>query len=276
MSLSEVIHVEYLRDGTIDMIYRHLTARESVHRAVTSVEIKRLRAQANIRSGGKSRGCRRALFALYLASTYSRELKCSIRNRRNSSPRGAPRSRSDARRGTVRQLWPYIWPSDRADLKLRVLLAVVVHDRGQVRHDRHSLCVQMGDRRAGGRRRGGQDSPARAADRRRRADGPLRRAAHADGAVHAGPRRAVRGGGDERRAAPRHRGLRPSAPTVAALSSRAQDRRPDARSRARPQRDRDDHPHLDADRGADARRIRADPRRVSVLVRLALRRWPSR
>ena len=28
--------------------------------------------------------------------------------------------------GTVRQLWPYIWPSDRADLKLRVLLAVLL------------------------------------------------------------------------------------------------------------------------------------------------------
>ena len=28
--------------------------------------------------------------------------------------------------GTVRQLWPYIWPSDRADLKLRVLMAVVL------------------------------------------------------------------------------------------------------------------------------------------------------
>jgi ATP-binding cassette, subfamily B, heavy metal transporter len=27
--------------------------------------------------------------------------------------------------GTVRQLWPYIWPSERADLKLRVLFAVV-------------------------------------------------------------------------------------------------------------------------------------------------------
>jgi ABC-type transport system involved in Fe-S cluster assembly fused permease/ATPase subunit len=28
--------------------------------------------------------------------------------------------------GTVRQLWPYIWPSDRADLRLRVVLAVVL------------------------------------------------------------------------------------------------------------------------------------------------------
>ena len=28
--------------------------------------------------------------------------------------------------GTVRQLWPYIWPTDRGDLKLRVLLAVIL------------------------------------------------------------------------------------------------------------------------------------------------------
>src|SRR5579872_1406290 len=28
--------------------------------------------------------------------------------------------------GTVRLLWPYIWPKDRADLKLRVFLAVAM------------------------------------------------------------------------------------------------------------------------------------------------------
>ena len=28
--------------------------------------------------------------------------------------------------GTVQLLWPYIWPADRADLKLRVFLAVVL------------------------------------------------------------------------------------------------------------------------------------------------------
>jgi ATP-binding cassette, subfamily B, heavy metal transporter len=28
--------------------------------------------------------------------------------------------------GTVEHLWPYIWPADRADLKLRVFLAVVL------------------------------------------------------------------------------------------------------------------------------------------------------
>ena len=28
--------------------------------------------------------------------------------------------------GTVQHLWPYIWPADRADLKLRVFLAVAL------------------------------------------------------------------------------------------------------------------------------------------------------
>ncbi len=28
--------------------------------------------------------------------------------------------------GTVRLLWPYIWPADRGDLKLRVFLAVAL------------------------------------------------------------------------------------------------------------------------------------------------------
>ncbi len=41
-----------------------------------------------------------------------------------------PESRADAHRGTlqgtVHLLWPYIWPADRADLKLRVFLAVAL------------------------------------------------------------------------------------------------------------------------------------------------------
>ncbi len=28
--------------------------------------------------------------------------------------------------GTVRHLWPYIWPHDRADLRMRIFLAVVL------------------------------------------------------------------------------------------------------------------------------------------------------
>jgi ABC-type multidrug transport system fused ATPase/permease subunit len=38
---------------------------------------------------------------------------------------GAPPRAEATLTSTVRQLWPYIWPGDRADLKLRVLLAVL-------------------------------------------------------------------------------------------------------------------------------------------------------
>jgi ATP-binding cassette subfamily B protein len=38
---------------------------------------------------------------------------------------GAPPRAEATLTGTVRQLWPYIWPGDRADLKLRVLFAVL-------------------------------------------------------------------------------------------------------------------------------------------------------
>ena len=98
----------------------------------------------------------------------------------------------------------------------------------------------------------------------------------ADGVDPAGPRRAIRGGRDERGAPARDRSVRAPASTVAALSSRAQDRRPDAGARARPQRHRDDRSDLDADRGSDRRRIRADRRRDADLLRLALRRGDQR
>ena len=73
-----------------------------------------------------------------------------------------------------------------------------------------------------------------------------------------------------RRLAYRH--LRAHAPAVAALSSRAQDRRADARARARPQRHRDHRAHGDPAAGADDHRTRADRRRAALAVRLALRR----
>ena len=67
-------------------------------------------------------------------------------------------------------------------------------------------------------------------------DHRLWRHAHPDGAADAGARRHVRQGGDARGAPARLPHLRAHAPAVAALPSRAQDRRPDARARARPQR----------------------------------------
>ena len=87
------------------------------------------------------------------------------------------------------------------------------------------------------------------------------------GARHAGARRALRRRGDERRAPPGAGGLRPPPQPVAALPSRAQDRRPHPRARARPQRDRDDRAHHHAHRRADGDRVRADPRRALRAVR---------
>ena len=54
--------------------------------------------------------------------------------------------------------------------------------------------------------------------------------------------------------------LRAHAPALAALPSRAQDRRPDARARARPQRHRDHRAHGDHAARADDHRARADRR----------------
>ena len=46
-------------------------------------------------------------------------------HRKTSSFVAAPRPvrHRGTLRGTVQLLWPYIWPTDRADLKLRVFLA---------------------------------------------------------------------------------------------------------------------------------------------------------
>ena len=187
----------------------------------------------------------------------------------------AARRRGDAQgtlSGTVRRLWPYLWPTDRADLKARAGLARGADDRLEAGDRRHPLCAEMGDRRARARgqrrRRAGDGRALRGAGAHR----ALRPDADSDVADPAGARRPVRGGGDERGAPPRQRSLRPPAPTVAALPPRAQDRRTDARSRTRPQRDRDDRAHVDADRGADGGRIRADLGGVPLFVRLALRR----
>ena len=141
---------------------------------------------------------------------------------------------------------------------------------------RHALCAEMGDQRADAQRFSRRAAIAGGADRRRRADRPLRRHARSHGFDPAGARRAVRRGGDERGASPRRRSLRSPPSIVAALSPRAQDRRTDADPRTRPQRHRDDHSHLDAGRRADDRRIRADRRRFSLFVRLALRAGDQR
>ena len=70
--------------------------------------------------------------------------------------------------------------------------------------------------------------------------------------------------------------LRAHARAVAALPSRAQDRRADARAGARPQRHRDHRAHGDPAARADHRRTGADRRRAALAVRLALRRGDPR
>ncbi len=84
-------------------------------------------------------------------------------------------------------------------------------------------------------------------------------------------RRAVRQGGDARGAPARLPHLRAHARAVAALPSRAQDRRAHPRARARPQRHRDHRAHGDPAALAHHHRAGADRRRADVEIRLALR-----
>ena len=126
-------------------------------------------------------------------------------------------------------------------------------DRAGQRAGRARLLAGLGDRRAD------------------RDDARLWRHAHPDGAADAAARRRVRQGGDARGAAARDPHLRAHARAVAALSSRAQDRRADARAGARPQRHRDHRAHGHPATAADHRRGRADRGRAVLPVRLALR-----
>ena len=162
--------------------------------------------------------------------------------------------------GTVRLLWPYIWPADRADLKLRVFLAVALMLLSKLITIAIPYSFKWAtDALAGKLALDAVPLPhiligAAALT-------PLygllrilmaltqqgRDALFAAVAMNAVRRLA-------------HRGVRALASPVVALSSGAQDRRAHAGSRARPQRDRDDHPHLDADRRPDGRRVRPDRR----------------
>ena len=159
---------------------------------------------------------------------------------------------------TVIHLWPYIWPSDRADLKLRVLGAMLLLLAAKLATVAVPVHLQMGDRCA----RRPRQRPGRCLrmaglghGRAGRHDHRLWRHAHPDGGAHATARRAVRQGGDARGAPARLPHLRAHARIVAALPSRAQDRRAHARARARPQRDRDHRAHGDPAARADHHRI---------------------
>ena len=172
-------------------------------------------------------------------------------------------------------LLPYVWPSQRPDLRRRIYLAFALMIAAKL----ITVCVPFAFKWA-------TDAVSRESHTHAPAGhellgllwGPLALTALygglriAMGFFHAGARRAVRRGRDERRAPPRAGGVRPPARALAALPPRAQDRRPDPRAGAGPQRDRDDRAHDHAHRGADGHRVRADPRRAVRAVRRALRR----
>ena len=67
--------------------------------------------------------------------------------------RDLPKPQVSAQKGallrTLLALWPYIWPSDRADLKMRVLLGDGAAADRQARDHHGALHLQMGDRCAG-------------------------------------------------------------------------------------------------------------------------------
>ena len=101
-------------------------------------------------------------------------------------------------------------------------------------------------------------------------DACLWRHAHRDGRAHAMARRHLCQSGDERGAPAGDAHFRAHASAVAALSSRAQDRRADTRARARPQRHRDHRAHAAVAASADHRRGGAGRLGAAVPLRLAL------
>ena len=176
----------------------------------------------------------------------------------SEQPPASPPSRGALLR-TVIHLWPYIWPSDRARPEAARARRHGAAAGRQARHHRRALHLQMGDRCARRpRQRAGRGvglaglGPGRA-DRH---DDCLWRHAHPDGGADADARRHLRQGGDARGAPACLPHLRAHARTVAALPSRAQDRRPHARARARPQRHRDHRAHGDPAACADHHRAR--------------------
>ncbi len=184
----------------------------------------------------------------------------------------ADNTNKGARLGPVLvRLWPYIWPRERADLRLRIfgafaLLVLAKLATVAVPYAFKWATDALVALHAG---KAARPLPAR---RAHRLDPALRGLARADGGPDASARRDLRRCRDERRAPSRGRCLRPSPRPVDALSPRAQDRRADPRAGARPQRHRDADAHGHAQRRTDRAGILADPRDHVLPVRLALRR----
>ena len=194
-----------------------------------------------------------------------------------SSPPSRKRIRVSADRArcstTLIHLWPYIWPSDRRDLKQRVIGSMVLLLVAKLA----TIAVPFTFKWATDALAGHGTAPVAASDWLiwaiaapiamtiayggmrilMAALTQLRDGLFAKVAMHA-----------VRRLAYPH--LRAHARTVVALPSGAQDRRADARAGARPQRHRNHRADGDSATVADHRRACADRRRADVAIRLAL------
>ena len=196
------------------------------------------------------------------------DIKHPPQPRREVSARGA------ALFSTLFHLWPYIWPADRRDLKARVVFATVLIFAAKLATIAVPFTFKWAtDALAGhgtapdrGRQLAGLGDGGAGGD-----DARLWRHPHPDGGADAMARRHFRQGGDERGAAACAAHLRAHAPSVTALPSRAQDRRPDAHPRTRAQRHRDHRAHGAAAAAADHRRTGFDRLGAAVPFRLALR-----
>ena len=175
--------------------------------------------------------------------------------------------------GTLVHLWPYIWPGDRVDLKMRVVWSFVLLLVAKLA----TLSVPFTFKWAIDALTGADTAPVQSSNWALwLIASPLimtlsygavrvlmavltqwRDGIFAKVAMHA-----------VRKLAYLH--LRSHARIVAALSPRAQDRRPDARAGARPPRHRGHRADGDPATGADHRRGHADHGRAAVAVRLAL------
>ncbi len=195
-----------------------------------------------------------------------------MQHQKSSQFRRRPRGRDRGSLiGTVRLLWPYIWPADRLDLKFRIVLAVALMLASKAVTVATPYALKWATNALtpnASREAAALPGALTGAIALTVLYGAMRilmalTQQGRDALFAAVAMNAVQ--------ASRRRSLRSSASLVAALSPRAQDRRPDAGSRTRPQRDRDDHSHVDAGRRADDRRVLADRRRLPLFVRLALR-----
>ena len=177
--------------------------------------------------------------------------------------------------GTVRNLWSYMWPEDRPDLQLRVILAIGALLASKVATTLVPFAYKgIIDSLDGTTPEGALILGPRGPDRARRR---LRRRQHHRRRLPAVARRAVRQRRPERGAQARAPDLPAPPPAVAALPSGAPHRRAEPRHRARHQGHRDHRPLHDAQHRADAGRVRHHRHDLHRDVRRQLprRSWSS-